>query len=312
MGKNPNTAEQIDPLFPFTDLESDGQEGSAGVKAIPDDSGGLSSSGLFDRMESLPSEKNESEPLPAESSPFLTSFILDLIPEVKKQLAAIRHVTSFSVHRLGEEAFRAAYQKNISEKIVQIDSVLNSLLNYIHINTPVFKKNTLHVILEEILEANEKQLREKKIRVFRKVEKELPDTYIHDEQMKYILNTLLQFVILSSPPNGSIGFLLRVPGVDQGEGQSRDITGTQDGMIEVLIGFNPDQLPEDSPESLPQSSKIRKDEITGLILKLAEEILKKNRGTLNWEVDGKRSKSLIIVKLPIERRKVVYYERINL
>jgi hypothetical protein len=83
-------------------------------------------------------------------------------------------------------------------------------------------------------------------------------------------------------------------------------------MIEVLIGFNPDQLPEDSPESLPQSSKIRKDEITGLILKLAEEILKKNRGTLNWEVDGKRSKSLIIVKLPIERRKVVYYERINL
>jgi hypothetical protein len=43
-----------------------------------------------------------------------------------------------------------------------------------------------------------------------------------------------------------------------------------------------------------------------------EEILGKNHGGLSLEVDEKRAKSFIVLKLPIERRKVVFYERINL
>jgi hypothetical protein len=54
--------------------------------------------------------------------------------------------------------------------------VLNSLLNFISINTPIAKTNTLSVILEDILEAIEKQLRAKDIRIARRCEKDLPET----------------------------------------------------------------------------------------------------------------------------------------
>jgi hypothetical protein len=48
-----------------------------------------------------------------------------------------------------------------------------------------------------------------------------------------------------------------------------------------------------------------------LILKLAKEILEKNHGMM-IETHGKKLKTLIDLKFPIERRKVVYYEPIAL
>jgi hypothetical protein len=67
-----------------------------------------------------------------------------------------------------------------------------------------------------------------------------------------------------------------------------------------------------NPGAVPPSAMAQKEEIIGLILKLVEEILGKNHGGLSLEVDEKRAKSFIVLKLPIERRKVVFYERINL
>ena len=53
------------------------------------------------------------------------------------------------------------------------------------------------------------QLEDKKIKIFKKLEKDLPETVVHDEQLKYILNALLQYAIPSIPPHGSIGFLTK-------------------------------------------------------------------------------------------------------
>jgi hypothetical protein len=80
----------------------------------------------------------------------------------------------------------------VTEDIEKIDSVLNSLFNYIDINTPIVKSNTLYIILQEVLETNEKQLQNKKIKVFKKCEKDLPETFLHDEQIRFILNSVLQ------------------------------------------------------------------------------------------------------------------------
>ena len=97
----------------------------------------------------------------------------------------------------------------VREDIQKIDSVLNSLLNFININTPIVKENTLYVILEEILEANEKQLREKNIKIIKKFEKNLPETYIHNEQVRFILHSVLQYAIFSTPRNEAIGVLMK-------------------------------------------------------------------------------------------------------
>jgi len=41
---------------------------------------------------------------------------------------------------------------------------------------------------------------------YKKLEKDLPETSMHDEQVRFILNSVLQYAILSTPPNGTIGF----------------------------------------------------------------------------------------------------------
>jgi hypothetical protein len=253
----------------------------------------------------------------ASTNPFLLSFLGDLIPCIKNQLWAVRNLTSPSGDRCEDPEFRKSSQQAVTEKIKQIDSVLNSLLNYININTPVIKTNTLRFILEEVLEANGKQLQEKNIRVIKKSEKALPETYIHDEHVRFILNSILQYAILSTPMNGSIGFLFRTPNLPKGEGNhKKTLTENSEGYVEVIIIFTCNiftcnQKPTGSSEPASPSIRAQKEEVIELILQLVEKILEKNDGMMKWEVDEKRSRSLISLRFPIERRKVIYYERIN-
>ena len=312
MGNGFNAAEELDPLFSIQDREPGGQDRPEEAESHSNDPEQDPLASFLEQIGTLPSEGNEKDQILTESNSFLASFLTDLIPNIKNQLGMIRNLTSLSADRLGDLEFRRSYQKNITERVRQIDSVLNSLLNYIHINTPVMKQNTLHIILEEVLEANEKQLREKNIRVLKRNEKDLPETHLHDEQVKFILNALLQYVILSTLPGGSIGLLLRASDTQHVEGPSGNLVETNGGSIEILIGFTTPQKPTAFPGAVPPSPTAQKEEIIGLILKLVEEILGKNHGRLSLEVDEKRSKSVIVLKLPVERRKVVFYERINL
>jgi len=249
----------------------------------------------------------------ASTNPFLLSFLTELIPCIKNQLGAIKNLTSPSGDRFEDPEFGKSLQQGVTERIKQIDSVLNSLLNYININTPVIKTNTLHFILEEVLEANEKQLQEKNIRVIKKSEKDLPETHIHDEQVRFILDSILQYAIRSTPLNGNIGFLLQTPNPPKGEGNHKKTSmENPEGYVEVIIIFTGDQKPIGSLEPTSPSPQAQKEEIIELILKLVQEILEKNDGMMKWEVDEKRSRSLISLRFPIERRKVIYYERINM
>lgn len=312
MGNGFNAAEELDPLFSIQELDSGEEKNLERTEGRSNEPEQDPIASFLEQIETLPSETGEKDQALTESNAFLATFLTDLIPSIKNQLGMIRNSTSLLADRAEDPEFRRSYQRNIAERVRQIDSVLNSLLNYIHINTPVMKENTLHIILEEVLEANEKQLKEKNLRVIKKGEKDLPETYIHDEQVKFILNALLQYVILSAQPNGSIGLLLRASDARPGGEKSGSLIETSGGSIEILIGFTTPKMAGAFPGTAPPSSTVQQEEVTGLILKLVEEILGKNHGGLSLEVDEKRSKSVIALKLPVERRKVVFYERINL
>jgi signal transduction histidine kinase len=55
-----------------------------------------------------------------------------------------------------------------------------------------------------------------------------------------------------------------------------------------------------------------KEEGIQLILALVKEIIQKNRGEMIFQVDKKKPRTLITLKFPIERRKVIYYEPITI
>ena len=139
----------------------------------------------------------------------LSLFFIELVHRIKNPLVSIKTFTQLLREKFGDTEFRDYFYRIVTEDIEKIDSVLNGLLNYIKVNTPIEKTNTVHFILEDVLKSNAAQLNEKKIEIFRKFEKDLPETTVHEEQLRYILNSLLQYAIPSIPPSGSIGFLTK-------------------------------------------------------------------------------------------------------
>ncbi len=262
------------------------------------------------KVGSGPAASQEKDPPRGQDNPFMSSFLVELIQSIKNTLISIKNTSALSADRFNDAEFRKVAQKSITEDIRQIDSVLNSLLNYIHINSPIIKSNTLSIILEQVLDANQKQIQRKKIKIFRKCEEDLPETFIHDEQVRFVLNSILQYAILSTAPGGTIGFLIKSFSFHNG-GPDKQISPERNGgYIEAAIGFIGN--PSDLPKNVGESPTTQEQGTTKLILELVREILQNNHGRMTYEVDPKKPRTLITLRFPIERRTVVYYEPISI
>lgn len=84
------------------------------------------------------------------------------------------------------------------------------------------------------------------------------------------------------------------------------------GYVEMVIGFNGGSKlanPSETSSGIPGDER---EEAIELILKLVNEILRKNHGRMMVETNEKRPNTLITLRFPVERRNVVYYAPINL
>jgi len=267
---------------------------------------------LLSKAEASPPESKENASPKGNENSFFSSFLPELIQSIKNTLISIKNTSSISTDKFNDPEFRKYAQRSITEDIKRIDSVLNSLLNYIHINTPITKSNTISLILDEVLEANQKQIQSKKIKIIKKCEKDLPETFIHDEQMRFILNAVLQYSMLSTPVEGTIGFLIKSFDL-QNEGLDGKISPERNGgYIEAAIGFIGSKISAEPSKEIPLSPPTQKEETPKLILELVKETLQKSHGCMTHEVDPKKPRTLITLRFPIERRKVIYYEPISI
>jgi hypothetical protein len=242
---------------------------------------------------------------------FMDSFLVELVHSIKNGLAAIYHATVLTKEKYDDAEIRKRSHDQVKEEIKKIDSVLNSVLNFVNINTPIIKTDTLCTILDEILEASEKQFRQKNIKVTKRYEKEIPETFIHPEQVRFILHSVVQYVILSTPPDEVIGFLMKSIDSHDGTGGEKPSAENNRRYVEVMIGFNGGGKPVNKTENLTEISGEQGNEMPDLILKLVKETLERNHGMM-VETRGERLKNLINLRFPVERRKVVYYEPIVL
>jgi nitrogen-specific signal transduction histidine kinase len=254
----------------------------------------------------------ENKNLPNEPSTHsLSLFLIELIHRIKNPLVSVKTFTQLLREKFNDAEFREYFYKIVTEDIEKIDSVLNGLLNYIKINTPIVKTNTVHFLLEGVLKRHEVQLEDKKIKVFKQFEKDLPETIIHDEQLRYIFDSLLQYFIPSIPTNGSIGFLTKSLN-DQKETEDHKPLIEKDGRhIEILMVFTGYKKPTEKFEKVLGIPTVPREEAIELELHLIKEIIQKNQGTMRFEVNEKKPRTLITLKFPVERRKVFYYRLSN-
>jgi len=268
-------------------------------------------------LDSLP-KKDEPKPTQfkkegAQNEPglsFTDSFLIELVHNIKKGLGSAYQTTVLALEKCADAEIRKRSQDQVKEELKKIDSVLNTVLNFINVNTPVVKPSTLYTILEEILEVNAKRFRQKNIKFTKRYEKDIPDTFLHPEQVKFILHYAVQYAILSTSPNQVIGVLVKSSDSYDEKGAEKPSAGNNRRYVEVMIGFNGDGKPDNTSEG-SEVPRRQGEGMPDLTLKLAKEILEKNHGML-VETHGEKLKAIVNLRFPVERRKVVDYEPITL
>jgi hypothetical protein len=185
--------------------------------------------------------------------------------------------------------------------------VLSGLVNYIRLNTPIRKVETVHRLIEEELKKYQVKLEEKGIKLFKRFEKDLPETIVPDEQLRYILSSVFQYALATIPPNLSMGLYTRSFALGKEIGE--EVTLKRDGRyIEISVVFMGYKKPAEQGVG---GVTLQKGEPLDLILRFVKEVVQRNQGMMKIEGDEKKAKTLISLRFPVERRKVVYYQSLN-
>ncbi len=174
--------------------------------------------------------------------------------------------------------------------------------------TPVEKKNTVNTLIEEALRKNQAQLEQKGVKLSRKFEKDLPEIIVPDEQLKYILNSVLGYLITSTLPNGTIELLTKSFIFEGDEKGGHTRFEEYAGYIVILAAFADDKDSGRSEATSGRTPPLQRNEALELMLRLTKEVVVKHRGMMKFKSDEKRQKRMISLEFPIERRKGVFYE----
>jgi hypothetical protein len=235
------------------------------------------------------------------------------IPFTKRALDSIKKLTLLSQDRFTDKEFGKFLCRRIADDVDKTDLLLSSLINYFRVITPIEKTNTVNSLIEEALKRNQAQLEERGVKLFKKLEKDLPEIIVPDEQLKYILNSVLRYLIASTLPNGTIELLTKSFISQRGVGEAYAWLEEYGGYIEILVAFVGDKKPaEESEATSGRIPSLQKDEALEFMLRLAKEMVLKNRGIMRFETDEKRAKKIISLGFPVERRKEVFYKPINI
>ncbi len=242
----------------------------------------------------------------------LFPILIELIDLVKSTFSFLNNLILVSRSKFSDREFGDYFSRAVTEDIKRIELLFDGILDYIKLSATRRKTNTVHTLIEEVLKKNQVQLEEKNIKLFKKFEKDLPETVVPEDQLIFILNVILQYAITITSANGSIGFLTKSLILERGVSEGQGLFKKDDNYVEILIqftghGMQMEELQKGLQIQMNQKKKLMNFEsVFDLELRLVEDIVKRNRGMSKLEVDEKKSKTAILLRFPVERRKVFY------
>ena len=263
----------------------------------------------------LTKEGTEKPPSEIEKPPIrknglsLPVYFIELFNRIKASLSAMQAFAFLSRENFRDRELGEHFYRIVNEDIGKTISLIECFNDYINFSTPMVKSNTVNILVEEVIRKHESQFEEKKIRIIkRQFEKDLPETAVPDEQLRYILDSVIQYTLISIPPEGSVGFLTRQ--FDMKALKDEEIGHLQkDGRyLEILVvsaGY--EKSDEETGIVLEMGAVRQEEEAIELILKLAKEIIEKNKGMMRYKFYNDKPMTFISLILPIERRNVVRY-----
>jgi hypothetical protein len=160
-------------------------------------------------------------------------------------------------------------------------------------------------LIEGVLKKHHLRLEEKKLKVFKQYDKDLPETIVPDEQLRFVLDSVLQYAIALVPSGGNIEFSARSINLPREGVEDQEFFKRNGKFIEILVAFTSYREEPGKGLGVPSTQE---RVASNLIFRLVERVAKMNQGAMRFEVDETKPKHRIFMRFPTERRKVVYYQ----
>jgi len=266
-------------------------------------------SSLLNQEETQESTSKQETPSSSPNGFSLSLHYVELFNRMKASLAAMQAYAFILRDNSKDKELGEHFYRIVNADIEKTVSLLNCFNDYVNFSTPMIKSNTVNILIEEVINKHVSQFEEKKVKIIKKqFEKDLPETILPDEQLRYILNSVIECVFLSIPLNGSIGFLTRSFDIEGLTSEEKRELQKDGHYLEILVVSTSYEKLGEQTEVVPGIPiRPQQEEATELILKLAKEIIKKNRGMMRQRVYEDKKITLISLILPVERRNVIRY-----
>jgi len=265
-------------------------------------------SSLLNKVETLPSPPKEKNPSEEQTSFSSAPHLSELLNRIKGTLGAMKAFAFLSKDKFVDAEMGDYFYRIVTGEIEKTVSLLDIFQDYVSINTPIKKTNTVNVMIEQILRKYENFLVEKEIKLVKKqFEENLPETIVPDEQLKYIFDSVIQYAIHSVPHRSNIGILTRLFDIENLKEEEKALLQKDGKYVEILIIFTSHPKQIDQLGLVPGLPSLPKDETIDLVLQLVNEVIQKNRGIMKLKVDEDKLMEFISLILPVERRRVVQY-----
>jgi hypothetical protein len=220
-------------------------------------------------------------------------------------LESIQKLTNLSQSRWSDKELGKFLHRMITEDIRKSGLLLNGLLGYFRVISSIKRTDTVNILIEEVLEKNQAQLKEKEAKLFKKLEKDLPETVIPDKPLGFILSSLLQYAVASMSSHETLGFLTR-SSVLQEPAQEQALFGKGGRYVEVILFFTGRKKPAGAFGKEMERGAFQREDSLDFIVRMAEEMVRRNRGVMKFRRDEKEAKFSISLAFPVERRRVFY------
>jgi hypothetical protein len=192
----------------------------------------------------------------------------------------------------------------IAQDIHKTDLLVNGLLNYFQVTSTIKKTNTVNNLIEEVLKKHRVQLEEKGVKLIKKLEKDLPEIIVPDKQLRFILNSILQYAVTLMPSHETLGFLTQ-SFVLQEQHPKKTLFRKDEPYVETTLFFTGFRRPVEPFEMGRETEAVQEKDSLDLILRLVKEMVHKNRGVMKLQGDKKETKLFISLEFPVERRTVL-------
>ncbi len=165
----------------------------------------------------------------------------------------------------------------------------------------------MHRLIEEVLKKYQVQLDGKGVRLSKKYEKDLPETIVPDGLLSYILDSVFGYGIRAVPPGGDMEFSTKSSGLEKDLSFGQRMLRKDERYVEIELLLKGS---EKQDELFVETPIFQGESWNRMLLRLAEDVVRKNQGIMKLDKDEKQGRLSISLWFPSEKREIVYYRPI--